>query len=314
MIAPTRGRIVSLLPSATEMVYALGLGDQLVAVSHECDHPEDARTKPSLVRPALELDGLGPGAIDAAVSARLREGRSLYAIDEALLARLAPDLVLTQDLCQVCAPSGDELSAAIGRLAERPRVLSMSPRTLAGVRDNLRDLAAATGRTDAADAVAAEWDARIAAVAARAATLPRRPRVFVMEWLDPIYCAGHWTPEMVRLAGGADVLGREGADSVRLAWDEARAAEPDVLILSPCGYGLEAARAQVPLLARYDGLRDWPAAREGRVYVVDANSYFARPGPRLIDGLELLSHLIAGAPWRGPADAYARIDAAALTP
>lgn len=301
-------RIVSLLPSATEMVYALGLQGRLAGVTHECDYPAAAKALPVLVRPVLPIDRMSPAEIDAAVTQRLREGKSLYEIDERLLRELAPDLIVTQDLCQVCAPSGNELTQAVRGLPRHPDILWMTPRNLAGVQQNLRDLAAAAGVEAAADQLIADWDARVAAVAARAANLSVRPRVFCMEWLDPVYCSGHWVPEMVRLAGGEDALGREGADSVRIEWRDVVAFEPEILILMPCGFSLEQALAQTRLLSLYDGLAGLPAVREGRVYAVDANAYFARPGPRLVDGIELLSHLIAGAEWRGPAQAWRRVE------
>lgn len=301
-------RIVSLLPSATEMIYGLGLEDRLVGVTHECDFPPAARELPVLVRPALPLENMSQAEIDAAVTARLREGKSLYEIDERLLAELAPDLIVTQDLCQVCAPSGNELTQALAHLPKKPDVIWMTPRTLAGVQDNIRELARATGAEARAARIIADWDARIAAVERRGAAVSRRPRVFCMEWLDPVYCSGHWVPEMVRLAGGHDALGREGTDSVRIAWRDVVDFAPEILILMPCGFSLDQAASQTALLASYEGLRDLPAVADGRVFVVDANSYFARPGPRLVDGAELLSHLIAGASWRGAADAFRRVD------
>jgi iron complex transport system substrate-binding protein len=304
----TGQRIVSLLPSATEIAFALGVGDRLVGVSHECDHPPEAARLPALVRSVLPLARMTPAEIDAAVTARLREGRSLYEIDEELLARLAPDLVLTQDLCQVCAPSGSELAQALSRLPREPDVICMTPRDLAGVRANVEDLARATGTEAAAARLLQDWRARMERVAAQGAALARRPRVFFMEWLDPIYCAGHWVPEMIRLAGGDDGLGREGAESVRVDWEEVVAFAPEVLILAPCGFSLEPAVAQAHLVASRPHVRDLPAVRDNRVYAVDANSYFARPGPRLVDGAELLSHLLAGGPWTGPAEAYRRVD------
>jgi iron complex transport system substrate-binding protein len=304
----TAERIVSLLPSATEMIYGLGLQDRLVGVTHECDFPPAAKKLPVLVRPVLPLENMSQAEIDAAVTARLREGKSLYQIDERLLAELAPDLIITQDLCQVCAPSGNELTQALVNLPDKPDVLWMTPRTLAGVRDNICDLARATGASAAAAQMIADWDVRLSAVERRGASLARRPRVFCMEWIDPVYCAGHWAPEMVRIAGGHDALGREGSDSVRIPWIDVVAFAPEVLILMPCGFSLEQALAQTGEMKQYEGLRDIPAVVQDRVYVADANSYFARPGPRLVDGAELLSHLIVGSPWNGPADAYRKVN------
>jgi len=304
----TAERIVSLLPSATEMIYGLGLQDRLVGVTHECDFPPAAKKLPVLVKPVLPLENMSQAEIDAAVTARLRDGKSLYQIDERLLAELAPDLIITQDLCQVCAPSGNELTQALAHLPKKPDVLWMTPRTLAGVRDNICDLARATGASAAAAQMIADWDVRLSAVERRGASLARRPRVFCMEWIDPVYCAGHWAPEMVRIAGGHDALGREGSDSVRIPWKDVVAFAPEVLILMPCGFSLEQALAQTGQMTQYEGLCDVPAVVQDRVYVADANSYFARPGPRLVDGAELLSHLIVGSPWNGPADAYRKVN------
>ncbi len=301
-------RIVSLLPSATEMIYALGLEARLVGVTHECDYPPAAKALPVLVRPVLPVEHMSQSEIDAAVTARLREGKSLYEIDEQLLADLAPDLIITQDLCQVCAPSGNELTQALAHLPKKPDVLWMTPRTLQGVQDNINDLARATGAEAAAMRIIADWNARMSAVEQRGAALAHRPRVFCMEWLDPVYCSGHWVPDMVRRAGGHDALGREGADSVRIPWSDVVAFAPEIIILMPCGFTLEQALAQTGLMAQYEGLSDLPAVRDNRVYVVDANAYFARPGPRLVDGAELLSHLIAGAEWTGTGDAYRRVE------
>jgi iron complex transport system substrate-binding protein len=301
-------RIVSLLPSATEMIYGLGLEARLVGVTHECDYPPAAKALPVLVRPVLPLKHMSQSEIDAAVTARLREGKSLYEIDERLLADLAPDLIITQDLCQVCAPSGNELTQALAHLPTKPDVLWMSPRTLAGVQDNINDLARATGAEIAAARLVADWNARMGAVEQRGAALTHRPRVFCMEWLDPVYCSGHWIPDMVRRAGGHDALGREGADSVRIPWSDVVAFAPEVLILMPCGFSLEQALAQTNLMAQYEGLSDLPAVRDNRVYIVDANAFFARPGPRLVDGAELLAHLIAGGAWSGAKDAFRRVE------
>jgi iron complex transport system substrate-binding protein len=301
-------RIVSLLPSATEMIYALGLEDRLVGVTHECDYPVAAKALPALVKSVLPVETMTQSEIDVAVTARLRQGKSLYEIDERVLADLAPDLILTQDLCQVCAPSGNELTQALKHLERKPDVLWMTPRSLDGVQNNIRDLAKATGAEPAAARMIDDWTARMRIVEERGAKLAHRPRVFFMEWLDPVYCSGHWIPEMVRIAGGEDALGREHADSVRIPWSDVVAYAPEILILAPCGYGLEQALAHSGLLANREGLSELPAVRDNRVFAADANSYFARPGPRLVDGAELLSHIIAEADWRGDGDACRRVD------
>ena len=294
------------------MVCTLGLGDQLVGVTHECDYPAEARSKPVVVCNALKLETMSQSEIDRAVTARLRDGLSLYELDAGLIERLSPDLIITQSLCDVCAPSGNDIAALLRALSKTPEILWMTPRSLAEIDENLRDLGRATGRLARADRLIAKGAARLDAVAGATRSSGHRPRVFCMEWLDPIYCCGHWVPEMVALAGGEDALGRLGADSVRISWDEVVAWAPEVLVVMPCGYDLEAAMQRMPALLDRPGFGDLPAAREGQVYVVDANSYFARPGPRVVEGVELMAHLIHPdrIHWAGPADAYARIGAA----
>jgi iron complex transport system substrate-binding protein len=306
----TAPRIVSLLPSASEMVCALGLGHQLVGVTHECDHPAEATSKPTVVRNALALETMSQGEIDVAVTARLRDGLSLYELDAELIERLSPDLIITQSLCDVCAPSGNDVARLTRTLSKTPQILWMTPRSLAEIDDNLRDLGRATGRLARAERLIAKGRARLDAVRTATRAIGRPPRVFCMEWLDPVYCCGHWVPEMVRIAGGEDALGRLGSDSVRVGWDEVLDWAPEVLVIMPCGYDLEAALQRAPALVDRPGFRDLPAVRNGRVYVVDANSYFARPGPRVVDGVELLARLIHPDRfgWSGPAEAYRRLD------
>jgi iron complex transport system substrate-binding protein len=284
-------RIVSFLPAATEMACALGLESRLVGVSHECDYPVSVRGKPAVVHPALELAALGPREIDGAVATRLREGASLYAVDETRLRGLDADLILTQDLCQVCAPSGNDVTRVLASLERRPDVLYFTPQSLDDVWENLRALGNATGTRDRADAIVRDAQARLAGVAVRVRGAPK-PRVFFVEWVDPVYCAGHWIPEMIELAGGVDPLARRGMDSVRVSWDDVIDAAPDVIIVAPCGYSRDDAESQISVLARRPGWTALPAVRSGRVHAVDANAYFARPGPRLVDGVELLARLV----------------------
>ena len=302
-------RIVSFLPAATEMAFSLGLGDQLVGVSHECDFPIAARSKAVVVRPALDLEEMNLAEIDRAVSERLRNGESLYEVDEELLRELKPNLILTQNLCQVCAPSGNELSVALKSLQPRPEVLWMSPHSLEDIDENIGELGKATGHSKEAKALIASGRERLKKIAARVQNSSRRPHVFCLEWADPVYCAGHWVPEMVELAGGIDALARRGTDSVRIEWEDVLKWAPDVLILSPCGFHLEAALEQISYLESRTGWAELPAVRDGRVYAVDASSYFARPGPRIIDGTELLAHLIHPelAEWQGPVNAFLRV-------
>ena len=306
----TSQQIVSFLPSATEIACALGLTDQLVGITHECDYPVEIEGKPVVVRSALPIETMSQVEIDQAVAQRMREGRSLYEVDEKLLQALAPDLILTQDLCQVCAPSGNEVSQALSLLPKKPRILWLTPNSLEQIFANVRELGEATGRAKEADELIANGRARLEKIAVVTSKLSRRPRVFCMEWLDPVYCSGHWVPEMVTLAGGEDALSREGADSVRIPWDEVREWAPEVLIITPCGFNLEKATEQARQLVRYPGWSDLPAVSEGRAYAVDANSFFARPGPRVVDGTELLAHLIHPDlfDWKGSTSAYQLLD------
>ncbi len=308
-------RIVSFLPSATEMACALGLSDQLVGITHECDYPPSVRAKPIVVRSAISMETMTQPEIDKTVAERLRGGRSLYEVDEKLLQQLAPDLILTQDLCQVCAPSGNEVTQALQALPNVPEILWLTPRSLRQIEENLFALGEATGSSAKAEQLIASGHAILDHIAETARQAGSRPRVFCMEWLDPIYCTGHWVPEMVTIAGGVDPLGREGADSVRVAWEEVLAAKPEVLILMPCGFRLDQVLEIAPQLCAMPGWHQIPAVEQGRVYAVDANSYFARPGPRVIEGTRLLAHILHPElfPWAGPADAYARVGHGSLS-
>jgi len=284
-------RIVSFLPSATEIAFTLGLGDQLVGVTHECDYPAEARNKAVVVRSVLPLEALSQSEIDQAVAERMSSGQSLYQIDEKLLQDLDPDLILTQNLCQVCAPSGNEVSQVLNALKKKPEILWMTPRSLAEIEENIRDLGIATGRLKQAEELIASGRAKLQRIASLTSSVSFTPRVFCMEWLDPVYCSGHWVPEMVEIAGGLDQLGRAGADSIRIAWDDVREWAPEVLVIAPFCFNLEQVLAQVPQLSAYAGWSELPAVQSGRVFAVDANSYFARPGPRVVEGVELLAHL-----------------------
>ncbi|HEX5147144.1 MAG TPA: cobalamin-binding protein [Conexibacter sp.] len=278
-------RIVSLVPSATEMLFALGLGDEVVAVTHECDYPPEALRLPHVTRDTLP-PGLGPGQIDAAVRARTDHGEPIYELDEDALRALAPDLIVTQALCAVCAVSYDDVRAIAERIDSRPEVIALDPTTLGEVMGDVRTLAEATGRRDAGVDLIQDAAARIDRV--RLAVRDRRPvRVAALEWLEPVYVAGHWTPQLIEYAGGIDVLGMAGEHSERRSWEEVAAAEPDVVVAMPCGY--DAPRAHAEALQFGAKLATLGA---GEVVAVDAAAYFSRPGPRLIDGLELLAHLL----------------------
>ncbi|HVF22248.1 MAG TPA: ABC transporter substrate-binding protein [Pyrinomonadaceae bacterium] len=291
-------RIVSFLPSATEIACALGLADSIVGITHECDYPPSIKSKPVVVRNVLPIERMSQSEIDRAVAERMRDGLSLYQIDEELLRALAPDLILTQNLCQVCAPSGNEVSQVIKALPQTPQILWLTPQSLSEIFDNVRDLGAATGRAAEAEALVGECEARLEKLRERIARVIGRPRVFCMEWLDPVYASGHWVPELVKLAGGVDELSRERGESVRVSWDDIAAWAPEVLVIMPCGFNLQQTMKQIWSVfgfQRSEAARrffELPAVRNGRVYAMDANSYFARPGPRVVEGAELLARLI----------------------
>jgi iron complex transport system substrate-binding protein len=306
----TSQRIVSFLPSATEMACALGLNDQLVGITHECDYPPSVREKPVVVRSSISMGTMTQTEIDKTVSERLQKGQSLYQVDEKLLQELAPDLILTQDLCQVCAPSGNEVTQALNALPKKPEILWLTPKSLQQIEDNLREIGEATGCLEKAEELIACSRSILEHIAETARRASSRPRVFCMEWLDPIYCSGHWVPEMVRIAGGVDHLGHEGSDSVRVAWEDVLAWKPEVLVIMPCGYHLDQVLEIAPKLCTRPGWVELPAVRQGRVYAVDASSYSARPGPRVVEGTQLLAHIIHPDvfPWIGSADAYRRLD------
>jgi iron complex transport system substrate-binding protein len=301
-------RIVSFLPSATEMLYLLGLGDDLVGRSHECDYPEEALRKPVLVDCALDLSQMTMAQIDDAVSIQLSQGKSLYKVDETKLRSAAPELLVTQNLCQVCGPAGNEVSQVIKAMHNAPKIVWQTPRNFEEVLDAVRALGKETGTEDKANEWAAAAIARIDRVAAITRLMPKI-RIAFLEWVDPIYCGGHWIPQMLDWAGGQDANARDGSDSVRIPWHQVLDCQPEIILVSPCGFKTHQALSQAELLKTRIGWSELPAVQGGKVYAVDANAYFARPGPRLVDGVELLAHLIHPEhfPWTGPSDAFARL-------
>jgi iron complex transport system substrate-binding protein len=278
-------RIVSLVPSATETLFALGLGPDVIAVTHECDYPPAVRELPKITRDVLPA-GLTTGEIDAAVKERTLAGESIYELDADLLHDLRPDLIVTQELCSVCAVSSDDVRAVAEEIDPQPRVISLDPHTIGEVLGDVRTLAQATDRKDAAVDLIRDASARIDRVrlAVRGA---RRPRVAALEWLDPPFAAGHWTPQLIDYAGGQDVLGFAGEKSEERTWQEVAASQPDIVIVMPCGFDAEIAHREAEM--HRDELA---AVGAGEVVAVDAAAYFSRPGPRIIDGLELLAHVI----------------------
>jgi iron complex transport system substrate-binding protein len=278
-------RIVSLVPSATEMLFALGLGDEVVAVTHECDFPPAVAELPRVTRDVIG-PGLPPAEIDRAVRELTEQGRAIYELDEAALGRLEPDLIVTQALCAVCAVAYEDVKAVAERLDPAPEVISLDPHTLGEVLGDARTLAEAAGARDAGVDLIGDAASRIDRV--RLAVRDAAPvRVAALEWLDPVYVAGHWTPQLIEYAGGVDVHGMPGEHSERLGWEALRAARPEVVVVMPCGY--DAGRAAEEAYDFADELRELGAER---IVAVDAAAYFSRPGPRLVDGLELLGHVL----------------------
>ncbi len=284
-------RICSLLPSATETVFALGHGDSLVAVTHECDYPAQAARIPKVTRTNIHT-GLSSREIDAAVSSRLNRTGSLYELDLDLLERLQPDLILTQRLCEVCAVSFDRVERSVETLSSRPKVLNLEPHSLEDILSNIRSVAQAMGCESSADSVVVGLRNRIAAVARGTRELDSRPRVFCMEWVDPPYCGGHWMKELVAIAGGRDDLANLHQPSTRIEWRRALDFAPEVIVLTCCGFDLARCREEARILARFEGATELPAVRNGRVVATDGSAYFSRPGPRIVDSLEILAYII----------------------
>jgi iron complex transport system substrate-binding protein len=278
-------RIVSLVPHATELLFALGLGPQVVAVTHECDHPREALALAKVTRDVLPA-GLSAGEIDAAVRERTLQGEAIYSLDRDALAELAPDLIVTQQLCPVCAVSYDEVAALAEELPSRPQVIALDPKTLGETLGDVRTLAQATDSRDRGVELIAAAAGRIDRVKL-AVRGQQRVRVVALEWLDPVYVAGHWTPQMIELAGGEDVLGLPGEHSQVFSWEQVAAAQPEVVVVMPCGYDAERAREEA-----LEHAAELAALDARRIVAVNASAYFSRPGPRLIDGLELLGHIM----------------------
>lgn len=285
-------RIVSLLPSATEIVAALGLGDQLVGISHSCDHPPEILGTPVLTRPCIEPKSLGSPEIDALIAQRVREGRSVYALDGEALKAADPDLILTQELCDVCAVGYRDVTLATRDLRRKPELLSLDPHFLGDVLRDIQRVAMAAGAPERAKPLMSDLRRRIETVAGQAKEAAIRPGVACLEWLDPLYTAGHWVPELVELAGGLDLLAAKGEPSRKVPWEQVVAAQPEVLVLMPCGFDIPRTLAELHLVTERPGWSELPAVKSGRAYVANGHAYYNRSGPRLVDGLEFLAHLI----------------------
>lgn len=285
-------KIVSLLPSATEIVYALGLGDDLAAVTYECDHPPEAQSKPVVVRTALPDDHpLPPGEIDRLVRERMDRREPLYELDRELIRQIQPDLILAQDLCKVCAVPSGQVDEALAELGTTAKVLSLDPQDLGGILDCIEEVGRVAGAEERARKLTESLRERIDAVRRATTRLPTI-RTFCLEWLDPPFAGGHWVPEMAEIAGGENLLGEKGASSRVVTWRQVADAQPEVVVFMPCGYYLPEAEEEAPRIYRVPEFRETSAYSSGTVYAVDASSYFSRPGPRIVDGLEILAWTI----------------------
>ena len=284
-------RIVSLLPSATEIVCALGLEDRLVGVTHECDYPESVRELPKVTRTLIPTEA-SSAAIDRLVRDHRRADHALYTLDIPALEALRPDVIVTQTLCDVCAVADEEVRAAARALESAPRVIHLEPQRLSEVLASIRQVAVEVGVRERGDAIVAGLASRVEAVVARSARVCNRPRTVLLEWVDPPFSCGHWNPELVEMAGGSERLGRAGEKSRTLRWDDVIDAEPAVVLIACCGFGVERTLQDAALLASVPGWDGLPAVRSGRVYVTDGSQYFSRPGPRLVDSLEVLAHAL----------------------
>lgn len=285
-------RICSLLPSATEVIASLGLCDELVGISHECDYPPSIRHLPIMVEPVIPPHGLPSADIDRQVHQLVASGQRLYRLNDKLLRQVEPELILSQDLCHVCAITPDQLQKAIDSMPRQPTVLTLNPSTILDVIDDVVRIGDAAGRSTEGHQFAAHLHDRLDAVHRRLQTVSHRPRVVCIEWLSPLYVAGHWVPEMVQRAGGQDVLAEPGSPSRVVTWNEILAAAPDVLLVMPCGFSVEKAHAELLQLMQDPDQWQLSPALAAHTYLVDASSYFSRPGPRLIDGIELLAAIL----------------------
>ena len=285
-------RIVSLLPSATEIVCALGLEDSLVGVTHECDYPPSVLGKPVLTASRISHASMSSAEIDHAVRSQLDGHGSIYGLDEERMRSLEPDLILTQELCDVCAVSYKTVQQAARMFETDVRVVSLEPNTIADIFANIRTVGEFTGRASEAERVVEKLTARLDEVAAALESVERRPRTLMLEWLEPAFAPGHWVPEQVRIAGGDAAFGREGQPSVQTTAQEIRDYAPEIIVMIPCGYYKEDILRQLPQSNLPAGWNDLPAVKSGDVWAVDATSYFSRPGPRVVDGVEILSRIL----------------------
>ena len=292
-------RVVSLLPAATEIVASLEKLDSLVGVSHECDYPPEVNTRPRITHCSIHGAGLASKDIDRWVTETLTSKGTLYTLDEALLRDLRPEIILTQRLCDVCAVDYGSVQALARTLPGPPHVVNLEPNLLADIFENIRLVGQLLGVADRAQMVIAELKERVDRVKARVSQEKNRPRCFLMEWIDPPYCSGHWGPELVEMAGGIEPLGLKGKDSVRIPWERVVETRPEVIVLACCGNDVARTREDLPILAGYPGWQELPAVTSGRVWAVNGSAYFSRPGPRIVDSLEILAEILHPELFRG---------------
>jgi iron complex transport system substrate-binding protein len=285
-------RVVSLLPAATEIVGILGQLDAVVGVSHECDYPPEVNAKPRVTHCQIHGAGLSSAAIDRWVRETIASTGTLYTLDEPLLRRLQPDIILTQRLCDVCAVGYGSVMALAKSLPGHPQVVNLEPSSLADIFENIRCVSRVLGVPERADSVVTALVERVEVVQARWAHASHRPKCFLMEWIDPPYCSGHWGPELVELAGGIEPLGLKGKDSTRIPWERVLDARPEVIVLACCGHRPERTLDDLPILRQYPDWESLPAVQQGRVYIVNGSAYFSRPGPRIVDSLEILAEIM----------------------
>jgi len=285
-------RIVSLLPAATEIAAALGLMNDVVGVSHECDFPSEANARPRVTHCPVHDAGLTSKEVDEWVRRALRENGTIYTIDEPLLRELRPDVILTQKLCDVCAVGYGTVARLATALPDPPQVVSLEPSSLDDIFNDIRRVGEACDVSERAEQVLGSLSGRVEAVRERTAQIAQRPRCFLMEWIDPPFCSGHWGPELVEIAGGHDPLGRKFQPSAQISWQQVLDAAPEVIVLSLCGYDIDRARREYQLLRKLPDFETIPAARSGQIHFVNASAYFARPGPRIVDSLEILAGIL----------------------
>jgi len=300
-------RIVSLLPAATEIAAELGLMDQVVGVSHECDFPDEANQRPRITHCPVHNTSLASREVDDWVRRALNDNGTIYTIDEPLLRRVQPDVILTQKLCDVCAVGYGTVAKLAQTLPSPPRVVSLEPTSLGDIFDDIQRVAETCDVPERGEKLIGDLSERVENVRKRAEMIPDRPRCLLMEWVDPPFCSGHWGPELVEIAGGCDLLARKHQPSEQIEWQQVLDARPEIIVLALCGYDIDRARRDYELLGQFPGFDSIPAAQIGEIHVVNASAYFARPGPRIVDSVEILAGILHPTEFpefasRGPRD------------